>query len=170
MKSHTLPHIHLHTNQHLKEGGYRGLCWPPGWPQWWVGDLFKIKQRALKATQATKTAARYIFINKKHFYWFHFFFQRFKLHIRNMYGGVKWVILTWFVSSTLFMILSMRSVSQWVSKLFGCNGIMHSCSPDGPQEQERRQFNCTLRDNGPTERRCRNRSRASDKTQWEKQK
>lgn len=65
------------------------------------------------------------------------------------------------------MILSMGSVSQWVSKLFGCNGIMHSCSPDGPQEQERRQFNCTLRDNGPTERRCRNKSRPSDKTQWE---
>lgn len=51
------------------------------------------------------------------------------------------------------MILSMGSVSQWVSKLFGCNGIMHSCSPDGPQEQERRQFNCVLRDNGPTESR-----------------
>lgn len=46
------------------------------------------------------------------------------------------------------MILSMGSVSQWVSKLFGCNGIMHSCSPDGPQKQERRQFNCILRDNG----------------------
>ncbi len=57
------------------------------------------------------------------------------------------------------MILSMGSVSQWVSKLFGCNGIMHSCSPDGPQEQERRQFNCVLRDNGPTE-----------KTQWENKK
>lgn len=87
-----------------------------------------------------------------------------------MYGGVKWVILTWFVSSTLFMILSMRSVSQWVSKLFGCNGIMHSCSPDGPHKQERQQFNSILWDNGPTERRCRNKSRPSDKTQWENMK
>lgn len=66
------------------------------------------------------------------------------------------------------MILSMGSVSQWVSKLFGCNGIMHSCSPDGPQKQERRQFNCILRDNGQTERRCGDKSGESGKMQWGK--
>lgn len=42
------------------------------------------------------------------------------------------------------MVLSMASVSQWVSKLFGCNGIMHNYKLEGLETHGRLQLNCML--------------------------